>query len=363
MYLYILFFIISGLSLIEISNIKIKQIPNFSLKIYSLIVFILIAISTFRWENGTDWDSYYTYFRNLNRVTCFDYMEPGFTLLSSINSVFFNYTTQLGCIAILSILPISIRIFKLSPYPIYSLFIWYCVNMANIFPVRQTIAVAIFVYSWKHIERRELKKFLIYVFLASTFHITAIVTIPIYFIWNKFLNLKKYILTIILFIVLGLLFKEAMIKLLFIIGGNSFADKLDFYINFNSQNSFGSIYTPEQILFRGIINRTITLLLPIFLLNKYRSSNNTINAIFNMYLYSFIIFVVVTPLSPALGRLTVYSDIAQILIFTYLFTLKMNLANRLILGILLITYLLFRFYGVVNNYYDLYVPYNFVFFK
>ncbi|WP_370848118.1 EpsG family protein [Phocaeicola coprophilus] len=35
--------------------------------------------------------------------------------------------------------------------------------------------------SWKYIEEKRLKPFLGIILLASTFHITALVTIPIYF--------------------------------------------------------------------------------------------------------------------------------------------------------------------------------------
>ncbi len=90
-------------------------------------------------------NSYLQYFNWLTKITVIGYMEPGFTLLTSINSTLFNYTTQLGCLAFLCIIPIAWKYKKISPYPLFSLLIWYATTFANIFPVRQNIAIALFV--------------------------------------------------------------------------------------------------------------------------------------------------------------------------------------------------------------------------
>lgn len=50
--------------------------------------------------------------------------------------------------------------------------------------MRQMMAIVLTIFSYNYIQKKELKKFLITIFIAINFHITAIVFIPVYFIYN-----------------------------------------------------------------------------------------------------------------------------------------------------------------------------------
>lgn len=50
--------------------------------------------------------------------------------------------------------------------------------------MRQTMAIVLTIFSYNYVQKRELKKFLITIFIAINFHITALVFIPVYFIYN-----------------------------------------------------------------------------------------------------------------------------------------------------------------------------------
>lgn len=56
--------------------------------------------------------------------------------------------------------------------------------------MRQALVIAIFFYSIKYIEKQELKKYLISIVLASTFHLSALLYIPFYFLTTRRISNK-----------------------------------------------------------------------------------------------------------------------------------------------------------------------------
>lgn len=157
---------------------------------------------------------------------------------------------------------------------------------------------------------------------------------------------------------------DSFIKnILYTIGGDFLQSKLDYYLEANQDSTFNSAYTSTQILFRGIINRTLYFFIPLILLRKYRKQDNYMNALFNIYFYGFCLFIMVTPLSPALGRLCTYTDMSQAILLPYIFQMKMNKYNTYLLMTIVILYFIIRFRGIVTNYYEAYIPYKCVLFK
>lgn len=363
MYLYLIWGILALFTVAEVGHVKIRNHPKIYNHAYFFMLTFVFLLSMLRWENGTDWDSYYSYFNLVKTDPERGYMEPGFTWLCHFDANYLNYTIHLGIMALLCILPVAKRIKQFSPLPFFSLLIWFSVSFAHMFPVRQTVAISLFVFSWKFIQERRLIPFLATIIIAATFHVTVLITIPIYYLWNRHYSAKFLMLVIGAAFVLSLASSQLFMNLLYGIGGEIFEEKLEFYMESNSDDNFGAAYSPTMALIRGCINRSIYFFIPLFLLNAKRQENEMMNAMFNTYCYSFILFIMVTPLSAAMGRLAMYTDMAQLFLLPYMFTLKMNKANAyVIIGIILL-YLAVRFRGVVFNYEELYIPYHCVLFK
>lgn len=350
------------MAIAEVCHIKIKGYPSFYKHAYLLVLCVVFLLSMLRWENGTDWDSYYEYFSLVGVNPESGDMEPGFTWLCHFNYNHLNYTLHLGIMAFLCIVPVAIRVKLFSPFPIFALLIWFSVSFAHMFPVRQTIAVSLFVYSWKYIQDRRLILFLCTIAVAAMFHATALITLPIYFLWDRYISAKVFVLVIVGVFALSMVSSQLFANLLYGVGGALFEEKLNTYME-NADEAFGAAYSPMQVLIRGCINRSVYFFIPLFLLNAKRKENAVMNAIFNMYFYSFILFLMVTPLSVALGRLTMFTDMAQLLLLPFVFTLRMNRINTMVIVVIMLLYLAIRFRGVVFNYEDLYIPYNCVLFK
>lgn len=361
MYLYLTFIVLAFFSCLETLKVRIKRLPYFHSSIFWIFIFTFFFLSTFRWEKGTDWNPYYIYYLMQSHITCKGYMEPGFTLLTSINSTLFNYTIQLSSVAFLSIIPIALSYRRFSPFPILALLIWFATLLGHIFPVRQSIAIALYVFSWKYIHERNFKSFIITILIATTFHFTVIIAIPTFFIWNKIISKQFFIYTIVILSLFSLLVEEHVISVIYGVFGGGIQEKLEVYLG-SPDETFGSAYSASQILIRGIINRSLFFFISLILLDKVRKIDNQPNAFINLYFYSFCLFLLLTPLSPALGRFCTYTDMSQAIIIPYLFLYRIKTRiNLYFLYIIIIFYFYFRFKGVIYNYYDLYIPYNSIF--
>lgn len=362
MYLHVLFYILCLISFGELAKLRIRDIPYFYKMAYWGIIYIIIFLSTFRWENGTDWKPYYEYYSLVGLFPEQAYMEPGFTLLCYIDYQWLSYTSHLGVIAILAIVPVARRIRDFSPFPLLSLLIWFSVSFAHMFPVRQTIAVSLFVFSWKYIQEKRFKPYICILIIAATFHYTVLIALPVYFLWHKYIPTKIYIWVIGIIVLASIIASNLISNLLYSLGGSFFEAKLNAYLD-NPDSNFGSAYSPMQTLIRGCINRCFYFIFPLFFLNIKRKEIPVLNGMFNMYFYSFIVFIAVTPLSVALGRLTTYTDMSQLFLLPYIFNLKATSTSKTILMLIIISYLAVRFNGVIFNYRDLYIPYHCVLFN
>lgn len=362
MYLYII-----QISLFVWAMMEVMRIPfNGSMRIYDVVYFFYILffviLSGIRWETGTDWNPYYEYYLIYGDIPEDGFMEPLFTWMNGFNTRHFDYQTQILEIAAISIIPIGWRYNRMSPYPMMTLFIWFSIVFAHIFPVRQTISVSIIVFSWKFIEERSFIRYFIGVFLACMFHYSSIIALPLYFIWNLKLSDRHFLLTIATSILAGFMMQIAIKNIFYYIGGEFFEDKLKFYME-DSSRSFGAGFSSQEVLLRGIINKAAYLVGPLVILKKKRKIDKRLNAIFNIGLYSFVIFSMTTPISVALSRLSVFSDMAQPLLLPYIFSLKLKRVTILLLCLILLLYFAVRFRGVVFNYHDLYIPYKTLYFK
>lgn len=360
MYLYLIFWGLYILTFLYTCLPKRKYLSVHSQLIwYWGFVTLFIILSTFRWENGTDWSSYLYYF---NYVSFFGEgeMEIGYTILNRLTSSIGNYTFHLFIMSILCILPVAKYYVLNSRIPLFSLLVWFVCSLGTIFPVRQSISIALFAISLKYVCERKVLQFLLCILLASSFHVSALITLPVYWLWSLSFSRKSICVYLISFTVLVFLFKDLPYSFLSSFGGEYIQFKLNSYLD-SADDNFGSAYSLEQIMFNGIVNRSFLLIFFFYYLDRKRKVDLQLNGYLNLYIYSFLLFLFLSPLSVALPRLCVYTDITQILLIPYVFKLKMRKNFKMLLFFVFSVYLFYRFNGVVNNYYDLYIPYHFVF--
>jgi hypothetical protein len=176
-------------------NKKGGVIYNINLFLGSLI---LVVFAGFRASSvGTDTNNYVGIFKSVNRSNLTGMassLEYLFVILNKTAYFFYeDYISLLISIAIITIY-FNIRVIsKLSVNLGLSVFIYITLGGYVFFfnGARQAIAVAVFSMAILQIYNKNLKRYIFWVFIATLFHKTAMVMLPLYFLnLNKF-SLKK----------------------------------------------------------------------------------------------------------------------------------------------------------------------------
>ncbi len=208
-----MFFHICLILIVLIESLILFQVNHstYIKKIYLTIIFIqLFIISAFRSEDiGNDTKIYLELFDNLaNGSNILNYLlryEIGFLSYTKILTIFTSNHYILNIISSLIILTIIFYVINNNLKYVW-LAILLFLNLRFFYMslniLRQFIAISILFYSLNYIYKGNLIRFLLLVLLASTFHITSILFLPVYTFRNFRIN-KKLIL---IFLFIGVAF-------------------------------------------------------------------------------------------------------------------------------------------------------------
>ena len=154
------------------------------------IIIILCLFLCFGYMTGSDWRGYEILYEDLKYgIPSWYSKERGYLyynlLFQKLNLNFWPFFIFTKCICFL----ITLLFYKkysegkfgwgLLMFFVYSAIFAYIDN-----PMRNLIACVIFVFSYKYIYERNLIKYLIIVFLASTFHLSVLLISPVYFLYK-----------------------------------------------------------------------------------------------------------------------------------------------------------------------------------
>jgi hypothetical protein len=169
-----------------------------------LLLSFLGCFLTMGYMTGSDWRSYEMEYESLDKETL-QGQEYGWYIYKSIFKIlgikfwhFFIFTKLLCYTLILN----SLKKFSCVNY-YWALLIFFGVFSLDAFidnPMRNLIAGVIFLMSLSYIVERELLKFLFILLLASLFHTSALLMIPLYFVDKFDVNFKKVFLSFCLFV-------------------------------------------------------------------------------------------------------------------------------------------------------------------
>lgn len=304
---------------------------------------------------GSDWRGYETMYNEMNLDNYFYgyFAEPGFYVyLSFFKFLNFNFW-DVALISKLSCFFIVVRFFKkyLKNDVLLGMMYflpWYAFYLFIDCPMRNMMAISIFLLSIPALLERRFLHYLLVIMLATTFHVSASVFILLYFFSGKVISNK---LSIFLFLIINFLFASRIVitkmaSLLF--GGIPYLNsKIENYLLDNSEFASG------RILSMGMIIHLIFLFL---LLWKKKHIVEFIhgNVIFNFSLFYLLLYRLATTVE-IFSRFQLYLApffcVALILI-----SKSFNFRNRL----LYITYLLcISFIGSLKIFSDYrYIPYT-----
>ena len=266
-----------------------KQSRNANIRRVVFFIIALFLCSGFMC--GSDWRSYELIYNSVGttKYGVGYFAEPGFyvyiSLFHFLGIDFWNFTlfTKLLCFAI--IYKTMCKYMDGNIFLAMMYFIpWYAFYLFIDCPMRNMLAMSIFLLAIPYLKSRKFIKYLLLIILASLFHFSAFIYIVLYFFALKRISTTFFI---ILYVIVNLLFasRQITINLISLIFGNIpyVAWKLESYIQ--GEN----VYASGRILSFGMILHLIYFIMILYSrrrLEKFRDGNLIINtAILYLLLY------------------------------------------------------------------------------
>lgn len=166
-----------------------------------IVAFLPIIMGGIRYYVGADYGGYLTQFNEESSRTLafyfknFSFMDVpiGFNLVRKFTSVCNSSFLYFAITSALSYIPVVLFVIqewgnKEDEFDIASrsLFVYLiCFYIFGFAAIRQGIAIGFCVYALTFVFERKPIKFIILVVIAATFHSTALVCLPVYFLWSE----------------------------------------------------------------------------------------------------------------------------------------------------------------------------------
>ena len=321
---YILIMVLAVLLVIPVRH---KKDSGTAKLCYILSFFISFLPAGLRYGIGTDYFyTYVPYFEWIGNGTK-EYSEIGFNFL---NKIIYNLTGDFRWLFFVTAFIILFFIYKAIwdnsediPHSVLLIFIgqsyFYSMNM-----IRQAVAIAIILYSYKFIKEKKYIRVLWCILFAALFHTSALIFIPIFALSIlKISTLKKIILLVIL-----TCFQPIFLKIVILIL------KYTKYSWYYAEGLF-----MEDISILLVIQNIIISLLDIYYQNRYHDKLTDEYKILSNINFFGICLMLLSYNIPLIYRLIRYCTIFQILFIPKIFNLSEKNDNKKILSFLLYSFL------------------------
>lgn len=241
--------------------------------------------------------------------------DPGYQLAAwGFSKIFSNPQWWLAFIAAVYTILVMKFIRKYSCYPIISVlaFIAFGYFSFSLSGLRQTLAMALTLYSIKFIEQKKLVKFILIVLLASTFHTSAV----IFFIAYPLTRFRIGYKHIVAFAIVGVMFF-------------GFQSQVRSYINFLFADNRLAQYADKttSLTASGFIIQLCVFLFCVFYYRRSDRGNVKLNILMNL---SFIglCFQIYATMIAEVFRVSMYFSIANIVLIPIAISLEKNVQIR-----------------------------------
>ena len=157
-----------------------------NIRLTGLGFFLLSAFAALRYDYGNDYNSYRraydairsgeSMFKNEILYGFLNKISPSFHILIAITAIFFVWVVyRLVKKQLIGVYQgMAVLIFVINPY----------LFLMNLSAIRQCIAMCIFIIATKYIQERNVVKYLLLILLASMFHTSVLVLLPVYLFVN-----------------------------------------------------------------------------------------------------------------------------------------------------------------------------------
>lgn len=285
--------------------------------LFCFMIISLFFIGGFRYNVGFDYGTYSRMFYNMPKLSLnfFEQVkdmhgEYGFKLLVSfLKTIGLKSNVSLFCFVIFLCLLLNIKSFKnYTKYFYASFYMYLCLYFfgREMGQIRQALSTAFCFYSIKYIKKRNPIKFLLNVLIGISFHKTALVILPFYFIGNK--EYRKY--TYIWLLIIGLLFTN----IYWVRTGLNTLDKIVPFGLHYVNSKYG--YNTSLLSFQWI-RRLLPAIMAIIGMNKLKDKNQYYLISTNLVIFGTFLSLVFHEVGIYVERLFVPLTFSEILIYGY----------------------------------------------
>ena len=245
-----------------------------------MLALFLFLLAGFRYGIETDYWSYKRIFTSGDT----NGIEPGFSALIHFckASISEDFNVFVFLIALLSVLS-KCSFFSKLKNPHFALFLYFCLLyiMAEWNVLRQGFAISFLFFSLHAAKKRKFILFVFFLALAVSMHISSLLFIPMYFMYDRTISVKKILMLIFAFYIFRVfVFDIVILRVLSFLSSrveNLFLQRLYIYMN-EEKAAFVTV---------GLIRRFVFLFC-FLLLNKKSAVSDVY---FNAYLVGFFIYL------------------------------------------------------------------------
>lgn len=322
-----------------------------------VIVFWCIFFTLFgglRWNMGSDWDQFYYHFQQSSWKNIFSYdrygngqelLEPGYVFLNVlVKSLFSKYyvfnTIVCGFLQFTNYK----FVYKFSPKRPLLFYGFIVFTSMNFFPVRNGLSMGFVFWAMMAIYERNIIKFLIFSFLASSIHYQCILIFPMYWIGKIKLNNLVYVAIFILVVILRYIL-ENLFRDVIVVSEGEILEKAEYYSNISASGHSAS-YISWGLFFFFLLNY---LYIRNFVKKKYLLWYNTL---LNGYMIYVSIFIVFSENMGTLSRLASVVGGTNLILFIYTINFYISRKNEVVkMGaiIFFVLYCCYKMLGVANS--------------
>lgn len=300
---------------------------------FAIISGAILSLSAgLRYCVGTDYGNYCNmWWRYINswKTDIFTFNEPGFSLLTKAASlVYNNYASMFFVVSILTVFFYVRTLYRYSPAfgSAIAIYILYGEWQHSFNGIKQYLAAAIVFAGYVYLKDRKLFRYIIVVLIASSFHISALVMIPVYFFCDRKVTLRNVALLVIIGVVISFSYERIF----------SVVGDIDASFSVNE-------YVLEGVKWQRVLLAFYPLALA-YLIRHYFAYDSNLRYTFNIALVNAVIMVACMN-SRYLTRFSYYTQIYAVLLLAQTFP-KLGKNAKIYK---LFTYLIYTVFWVIET--------------
>ena len=282
--------------------------PVIKIMVYIVAATILTLVSGLRYMVGTDYKHYMVLYSDyIENFSIFS--QPALSVFAKLSSFIYNdYATWFLIMALITVIPVIVMVVKRNQSIELCILLYVllgCWHFSfNI--VKQSVAATILFCGFSFLRDRKFWHWCLFCMIAATFHVSAVLMIPIYFLADGKIDKRRIIMLVMFALIIRIFYDKLFILIAFMKRGEGLVDA----------NS--STVTQSVNLLRIVVNCMPVAVYAFFRKTYKNIENADFFCLFNLSLLNAVLNIA-SMNSIYLNRICTYTNIFNILFIPMIF--------------------------------------------